>query len=162
VLAGSVANGGKGRSFVRKLQMMGAVVPAVVAALILAAGAGANSNNQIVLSGIGPSTVGFSGFWLWSQPGGNAYGNDGTGDVYFYEIGVQAPVEISDIVLSGNTVTEHVTSKIGSSIDCWFTGTETSKPGGPHGANGWVSFSCSAPSGASGAYPATVIISSLS
>ena len=135
------------------------VVSAVVAALVLAAGVGASSNNQIVLSGIGPSTVGVSGFWLWSQPGGNAYGNDGAGNMYFYEIGVQKPVEISDIVLSNNTVSEHVTSKIGNSIDCWFSATETSKPGGPHAANGWVSFECSAPA-ASGAYPATVVISS--
>ncbi len=112
---------------------LAAVIAAVVAALVLASGVGASSNNQIVLSGIGPSTVGFSGFWLWSQPGGNAY---------------------------------HVTSKIGTSIDCRFSATETSKPGGPHGANGWVSFSCSAPSvagtPASGTYPATVVISSLS
>ena len=145
---------------------LAAVIAAVVAALILASGVGASSNNQIVLSGIGPSTVGFSGFWLWSQPGGNAYGNDGAGDMYFYDIGVQKPVEISDITVSGNTVTEHVTSKIGTSIDCRFSATETSKPGGPHGANGWVSFSCSAPSvagtPASGTYPATVVISSLS
>jgi len=137
-------------------------VGALVAALVLTAGAGASSNNQIVLSGIGFSNVGPAGFWLWSQPGGNAYGNDGAGNMYFYALGIQKPVEISSITLSGNTVTERVTSKSDSSIDCWFTGTELSPPGGPHGANGWVSFSCSAPSGAAGGFPATVVISSLS
>lgn len=138
-----------------------AVFSVVLAALVLAAGAGASSNNQIVLSGTGLSSAGPSGFWLWSQPGGNAYGNDGSGNVYFYALGIQKAVEISDINVVGNTVTEHVTSTIGNAIDCWFTGTETSPPGGQYGANGWVSFTCSAPS-ATGSYPASVVISSLS
>ncbi len=140
-----------------------AVVAATIGLTLAAAGSGAaaSSNDQIVLSGIGPSSVGPSGFWLWSQPGGtNAYGDDGAGNVYFYGLGLQVPVEISNVVLNGNTITEHVESKNGSPLSCDFAATETSRPSAGQ-PNGWVSFSCTAPV-ASGSYGATVVISSLS
>lgn len=143
----------------RKTVSVIAVVLACVGGLALTAGA--NSNNQIVLSATGITTsVGPGGFWLWSQPGGNSYGNDGQGNAYFYALGIQKPVEVTKTVLSGATVTEHVASKDGS-IVCDFSATETSRPSSPRGANGVVSFTCSAPAGASVTnVPATVRISS--
>jgi len=120
----------------------------------------ASNNNQILLSATGISTtVGPGGFWLWSQPGSNPYQNDGRGNVYFYALPLQKPVIVSNVVLNGATVTEHVASNDGS-IACDFSATETSRPSNGHGVNGVVSFTCTAPSGASATnVPATVRIS---
>jgi hypothetical protein len=91
------------------------------------------SNCQIVLSGTGLPTdcakSGVSGFWLWAQPSSanNAYGEDGQGNMYFYGL-AQAPVEISNVVLSGSTVSETAsgTTHSGVSMSCNLTAHETS------------------------------------
>ena len=149
------------------LLMLGATVAAI--GVLMPMRANASSNQQVILSGTGPSNVGATGFWIWSQPNLNAYGNNGGGVMYFYDIFLQAhkplqePVQVTDgsVVVSGNMVTEHVSSSDGM-INCTFTATETSPPSAHGSANGTVSFVCSAPSGASATYPATVIISDLS
>jgi hypothetical protein len=133
----------------------------LVLAISPTAPARASSNNQVMLSATGVTTsVGPAGWWLWSQPGGNAYGNDGTGNVYFYAIGVQKPVEISDIVLSGNQVWETVTGK-GDSFTCWFWAQENARQGNQ---NGVTSFRCDAGAGNATAtnVPSKVQISSFS
>jgi hypothetical protein len=139
-------------------------VVAVAGTLIVGvAGAEAASSHssdvQITLSGIGPSTVGASGFWLWSQPPSNdAYGTnggDGSGNVYFYDAHVQKPVDVSNVVLNVNTVDEDVNSSDGS-IACHFHAVENSPSTGND--NGTVSFSCTAPA-TTGSYPAKVNIS---
>jgi hypothetical protein len=102
---------------------------------------------QIILSATGITTTkGPAGFWLWSQTGGNAYGNGGQGSMYFYQVyRTTVPVEVSEVVLSGKTVTEDVISKDGR-INCEFSATQTSPTGSP---NGKVSFTCTHPAGAS-------------
>lgn len=77
---------------------------------------GANSNAQILLSGTGLPAAPSSpctpwGLWVWSQPQtNNAYGNDGEGYIYFYHVpGQLSPVSASNVVLSGNSVSEDVT-----------------------------------------------------
>lgn len=103
---------------------------------------------QIIISATGiTSTVGPAGFWLWSQPGTtNAYGNGGQGSIYFYNVfRTTIPVQVSEVVLSGKTVTEDVISSDGR-INCEFTATQTSPTGSP---NGKVSFICTHPAGAS-------------
>lgn len=148
------------------LLMLGALVTAI-AAVLMPVRAIASSDQQIILSGTGPSSVGRSGFWLWSQTGlNNQYGNGGQGNMYFYDVGahgLQQPVDVTDgsVVVNGNVVTEHEESADGR-INCDFTATETSPPSNHGPANGIVSFVCSAPSGAFGTYPAHVIISNLS
>jgi hypothetical protein len=123
----------------RKL-WLAAIVTGASSAMALAAAttASASSNNQVVLSATGiPTTGGPGGFWIWSQPGGNAYGNEGAGSIYFYALlPAEHPVDVSDVSVSGNTVSEKVTSTDGL-ISCpVFTGTETT-PG-----HGTVTFSC--------------------
>jgi hypothetical protein len=109
----------------------------------------AASNPQIVLSATGIQTsVGPGGFWLWSQPGApsNAYGNGGQGSMYFYQVyKTTIPVVVSNTALKGSTITEHVASSDGR-IACDFTAVQTTTTGSP---NGTVSFTCSAPAGAS-------------
>ncbi len=91
------------------------------------------SNCQIVLSGTGLPTdcakSNASGFWLWGQPASasNAYGEDGQGNMYFYGV-AQAPVSVSNIVLSGNSVSETAsgTTKSGVSMTCNLTAHQTS------------------------------------
>ena len=91
----------------RRLSLFGVLVTACTLAIVSAATA--SSNNQIVLSATGINTsVGPGGFWIWSQPGGNKYGNDGQGNMYFYALHIQKPVEASNVVLNGATVTEQV------------------------------------------------------
>jgi hypothetical protein len=113
------------------------IFPALAALLCAVAPASAQctsgSNCQIVLSGTGlPATCGqakVSGFWIWSQPSsaGNAYGADGQGNLYFYGV-AQAPVSASNIVLSGNTVSETVSgvSASGVTMSCTLTAHQTS------------------------------------
>lgn len=112
----------------------------VASALMLSAvgTASANSSTQVILSGTGISTSGGpAGYWIWSQPGNNNYGNDGAGSIYFYALlKAEHPVEVSNVVVSGNSVSETVTSKDGLITCPTFTGTETS-PG-----HGTVSFTC--------------------
>jgi hypothetical protein len=148
---------------IRRLMKLG-VAASITSVAILGQGAAlaANSHSsdvQITLSGIGPSSVGASGFWLWSQPpAGDAYGTnggDGSGNVYFYDAHVQKPVDISNVVLNGNVVDEDVNSSDGS-IACHFHAVENTPTTGNN--NGTVSFSCTAPS-ATGSYPAKVNIS---
>lgn len=104
-------------------------------------GSGGDNGTQILLSATGvPTVAGPAGFWLWSQPNDpNAYGNDGAGNVYFYAQGVTLPVDVSDVFVSGNTVSEDVegSSPIGTSVTCSLTATET-RPG-----SGLISFNCS-------------------
>src|SRR5579863_4037459 len=129
---------------------------------LLAIRADATTNTQVVLSATGITTsVGPGGFWLWSQPGTlDQYGIAGAGNMYFYARGIQRPVVIGNVLLSGATVTENVKSRDGA-IACRFTATETSRVVNAHGVNGLVTFSCTAPAGASAtSVPATVIISS--
>jgi hypothetical protein len=118
-----------------------------------------SSSTQIVLSATGIlTTVGPGGFWLWSQPGSpNAYGNGGQGSMYFYHVyKTTIPVAVSNTNLTGTTVTEHVASSDGR-IACDFTAVQTTRTGSP---NGTVSFTCTAPNGASATdVPATVRIS---
>jgi len=113
----------------------------VVLAAITSASA-SNSNNQVILSATGVATNhGPAGFWIWSTPGGtNAYGGatgEGAGSIYFYALlPREHPVDVSNVSISGNTVSETVDSRDGL-ISCpTFTGTETS-PG-----HGTVSFTC--------------------
>lgn len=75
-----------------------------------------SSNCQIILSGTGlpasPDQCTPWGLWVWSQPANNNYGNDGQGDMYFYQLDHgQASVEASDVVLNLNekSITETVT-----------------------------------------------------
>ncbi len=110
-----------------------------IVALATLTGASASSNNQVILSGTGVSTnAGPAGFWIWSQPGAsNAYGNEGAGSIYFYALlPAEHPVDVSSVMVSGNSVSEVVNSTDGL-IKCpSFTGMETS-PG-----HGTVSFTC--------------------
>ncbi len=107
--------------------------------LSIAGTAGASSNTQVILSATGISTsAGPAGFWLWSQPDSpNAYGNGGNGSIYFYALlPASHHADVTNVVVSGNTVTESVTSTDGL-INCpWVTGTETAS------AKGTVSFTC--------------------
>ena len=126
------------RKFSRAPLLLGAILASSAVALATATAAGASSNTQVILSATGISTSGGpGGFWIWSQPGGNAYGNDGAGSMYFYALlPAEHPVEVSNVVVSGRTVSEAVDSKDGL-INCpTFTGTETS-PG-----HGTISFTC--------------------
>jgi len=122
-----------------------AAFASLIVALAAFTGVSASSNNQAILSGTGiTTTAGPAGFWIWSQPGGNAYGNEGAGSIYFYVLlPGEHPVDVSNVVLSGNTVSETVKSTDGLITCPTFTGTETS-PG-----HGTVSFTCkvSTPSG---------------
>ncbi len=118
-------------------------IPAVLALAVLAlatpTAASASSNHQVILSGTGiATTAGPAGFWIWSQPGGtNSYGNNGAGSIYFYVLlPGEHPVDVSSVVVSGNTVSEVVKSTDGLITCPSFTGTETS-PG-----TGFVSFTC--------------------
>jgi hypothetical protein len=102
----------------------------------------ASSNSQVILSatGIAATTAAGptpAGFWIWSQPGGNAYGNNGAGSIYFYALlPAEHPVDVSGVSISGSTVSETVISTDGLITCPRFTGTETS-PG-----LGTVSFTC--------------------
>ena len=114
-----------------------AALCAAIGCLIVAGTAAAqpaNSDAQIILSGIGfDPAVGPLGFWLWSQPAtNNAYGPDGQGDMYFYGLGLNSPVEIRNISVTGWTVTEEVVSKKGL-FDCWISATETQRQGNQNG-----------------------------
>jgi hypothetical protein len=124
--------------FSRMPMLLGTVLASSAVALAAAPAAGASSNTQVILGATGVSTsAGPAGWWIWSQPGGNAYGNDGAGSMYFYALlKAEHPVEVSNVVVSGNTVSEAVNSTDGL-ISCpTFTGTETS-PG-----HGTMSFTC--------------------
>jgi hypothetical protein len=124
--------------FSRMPMLLGMVLASSAVVLAAAPAAGASSSTQVILSATGVLTSGGpAGWWIWSQPGGNAYGNDGAGSIYFYALlPAEHPVEVSNIVVSGNTVSETVNSKDGL-ISCpSFTGTETS-PG-----HGTMSFTC--------------------
>ncbi len=101
--------------------------------------ANASSNNQVILSATGiATTAGPAGFWIWSQPGAsNAYGNQGAGSIYFYVLlRGEHPVDVSNVALTGKSVSETVKSTDGLITCPTFTGTETS-PG-----HGTVSFTC--------------------
>ncbi|HLZ23901.1 MAG TPA: hypothetical protein VKQ30_17450 [Ktedonobacterales bacterium] len=109
--------------------------------------ASASSNTQVILSATGISTsAGPAGFWIWSQPSNpNAYGNNGNGSIYFYALLPAAHhVDVSNVTVNDETVSETVTSTDGLITCPSFTGTETS-PG-----KGTVSFTCmvTTPSGA--------------
>jgi hypothetical protein len=125
---------------VRIALRVAAVLASAVLGLASVISASANSNNQAILSGTGiPTTAaGPAGFWIWSQPGGNAYGNEGAGSIYFYALlPAEHPVDVSNVSINGDIVSETVNSTDGL-ISCpTFTGTETS-PG-----VGTVSFTCS-------------------
>lgn len=126
------------REFSRVPLLLGTVLASSAVTLATATAAGASSNTQVILSATGISTsAGPGGFWIWSTPAQNGYGPDGAGSIYFYALlKAEHPVEVDNIVVSGNTVSETVNSKDGL-INCpSFTGTETS-PG-----HGTVSFTC--------------------
>jgi hypothetical protein len=127
------------RNFGRVPLLLGTALASSAVALAMAPAAGASSNTQVILSATGISTSdGPAGFWIWSTPSGNnAYGPDGAGSMYFYALlKAEHPVEVSNVSVSGSTVSETVQSKDGL-INCpSFTGTETS-PG-----HGTVSFTC--------------------
>lgn len=114
------------------------VLASSIVALATLTGASASSNTQVILSATGITTTGGpGGFWIWSQPGGNAYGNQGAGSIYFYALlPAEHPVDVSNVVVSSNTVSETVNSTDGLIKCSSFTGTETS-PG-----VGTVSFTC--------------------
>jgi hypothetical protein len=112
--------------FSRKTLCFAAAV--AVVALATATSASASSNSQVILSATGVTTSsGPAGWWVWSQPAVNAYGNQGSGSIYFYALlPAEHPVDVSKVVVSGNTVSETVVSTDGL-ISCpTFTGTETS------------------------------------
>lgn len=115
---------------------------AVLAATALTASAigaaSASSNTQVILSATGINTTsGPAGFWIWSQPDNNNYGNDGNGSIYFYALlPASHHVEVSNVVVNGETVSEVVTSTDGLITCPSVTGTETA-PG-----QGTVSFTC--------------------
>ncbi len=111
----------------------------LVVVLATMTSASASSNNQVILSATGvTTTAGPAGFWIWSQPGAsNAYGNEGAGSIYFYALlPAEHPVDVSNVVLTGNSVSETVKSTDGLITCPTFTGTQTS-PG-----HGTVSFTC--------------------
>ena len=119
---------------VGRLKLLILVVSAALALAAAVVPASANSSNQTLLSATGVSTsVGPFGFWLWSQQGGNAYGNDGAGNIYFYALGIADPADVSNVVISGNKVWEDETS---AHTSCHLYGVESS-PG-----HGTISFSC--------------------
>jgi hypothetical protein len=138
----------EGRIVVRRMAI---VLTAVAAALMLAAGtAAASSNSQDVISATGVPASGTvpsaSGFWIWSQPNVNAYGDNGAGSLYFYAIsGQEEAVDVSDVQVTPGTqpgtgtISEEVTGVTGpfSKLNCSFSATETS-PG-----IGTIEFSCS-------------------
>jgi hypothetical protein len=128
--------------------MKRSVLALVIAMMLLGfpvVSAHARSSTQVIVSVTGASTAdGPAGFWLWSQPGGNAYGNDGSGSMYFYALSPKTqPADVSNVVVSGSgvgaSVWESVTApRVGWS--CTLYATETS-PG-----RGTVTFWCSNPS----------------
>src|SRR5579859_6729752 len=119
---------------VGRLKLLVLVTSAALALAAAAVPASANSNDQTLLSATGVKTiVGPFGFWLWSQQGGNAYGNDGAGNIYFYALGIADPADVSNVVISGNTVSEDETS---ANTECHLYGVESS-PG-----QGTIQFSC--------------------
>lgn len=138
------------------LPMTNHALPAANAPLSSASG----NTPQVVLSATGftadlspalpdGKTTTPAGFWLWSQPSTtNAYGNGGTGNVYFYDVQplppLQLPAIVSNVVVSGSTVTEHVVSKPSSkgSFSCDLTGTQNSPPNNVGFPNGVVTFTC--------------------
>ena len=80
-----------------------------------------NSNCQIILSGTGltgntaPPKCQPWGFWLWSQPANNAYGNDGDGSIYFYNIApAEAHVDVGNVSLSLNSLGQSVVTESAS------------------------------------------------
>lgn len=97
-----------------------------------------NSNAQIILSGTAlPATPAHPctpwGMWLWSQPGTNdAYGGatgNGNGSMYFYAIHkAEAHMDVSDVVLSGDSVTESASGAYpdGTTISCTLAAHQTS------------------------------------
>jgi hypothetical protein len=133
---------------------------------VSAAQAQCNSSNcQIILSGTGlPATPNPPctpwGLWVWSQPStNNSYGNSGQGSMYFYSIvGGLAPVEVSNVVLSRNSVSESASGKLpnGQSISCDLTAHQTS-PG--HGILDTMSCTIGAQSCSANDLPITVDIS---
>lgn len=94
------------------------------------------SNCQVIVSGTGlpasPSQCTPWGLWVWSQPANNNYGNDGQGDMYFYQLDHgQASVEASNVVLdlSNKSITETVTgafSPDGKQVSCEIAAHQTS------------------------------------
>jgi hypothetical protein len=132
------------------MRRIAVVLTATAAGLMLAAGtAAASSNSQDVISATGVPASGTalspSGFWIWSQPGGNAYGNNGAGSLYFYAIsGVTETVDVSNVVITAGaqpgtgTISETATGVTGpfSHLTCSFFAAETS-PG-----KGMAEFSC--------------------
>jgi hypothetical protein len=95
-----------------------------------------SSNCQIIVSGTGlpasPAQCTPWGLWVWSQPANNNYGNDGQGDMYFYQLDHgQASVEASDVVfnLSDKSITETVTGAFnpdGKQVSCVLAAHQTS------------------------------------
>jgi hypothetical protein len=94
------------------------------------------SNCQIIVSGTGlpasPAQCTPWGLWVWSQPANNNYGNDGRGDMYFYQLDHgQASVEASDVAYDFNnkSITETVTgafSPDGKQVNCALAAHQTS------------------------------------
>jgi len=90
------------------------------------------------------------GFWIWCQPvSSNAYGNDCTGSVYFYRLGITvgAAGHVASFQQSGDTLAFTVTvssvpngSKISNCIFS-FSGTPT------EGASNTVTLTCDKPTG---------------
>jgi hypothetical protein len=119
---------------------------AAAAALVLggfAVSASASSSTQVAISVTGAPASGTtatpSGMWLWSQPTGNNYGNQGQGSLYFYGISaVTETVDISHVSVTGPSVSETLTGVNGpfSGLLCSVSATESS-PG-----SGLMEFSC--------------------
>jgi hypothetical protein len=114
-------------------------------------------NQQLIFqdrAGTGSGTFNGSttpfGFWIWCQPvSSNAYGNDCTGSVYFYRLGITvgAAGHVASFQQSGDTLAFTVTvssvpngSKISNCIFS-FSGTPT------EGASNTVTLTCDKPTG---------------
>ena len=89
---------------------------------------------QIILSGTAlPGTPNPPcnpwGMWVWSTPANNGYGPDGNGSMYFYAIHkAEAHVQASNVVLSGNSVSEDISGAYpdGTAVSCTVAAHQTS------------------------------------
>ena len=94
------------------------------------------SNCQVIVSATGlsasPGECTPWGLWVWSQPANNNYGNDGHGDMYFYNLDHgEAPVEASNVTINlrNSSISETLTgtfSPDGKPVMCVLTAHQTS------------------------------------
>ncbi len=83
------------------------------------------------------------GFWIWCQPtSANAYGQDCTGSMYFYALGITTGVNGGIVQANGGyTVTVSSTPPNGAISGCTFTLTTPFSPG----ATNSVTLNCTSP-----------------